>query len=230
MQPPASATPAVLFADEVVLAVAKPAGLGVAPDRYDPSRAHVRQLLEPEWGRLWLVHRLDREASGALVLARSAAAHRELCRQFEAREVRKTYVALVAGRPAWEERRLDAPLRPDGDRRHRTVVDPERGKESLTEVRVVERFARHALMGAHPATGRAHQIRAHLAWAGHPILADPLYGGPAALEAAAGIMARLALHAARLEVRHPATAAPLAIEAPLADDLAAAVVELRDRR
>ena len=222
----ASVEPAVLFSDDEVLAIAKPSGLATVPDRYDTARAHVRAMLEPRWGRVWLVHRLDRDASGVLVLARTAAAHRELNRQFEAREVDKTYLALVAGRPEWGERRIDAPLRPSGDRRHRTVVDPARGKESVTEVRVLESFTRHALIEARPATGRAHQIRAHLAWAGHPILADPLYGGPPAIEAAEGIIARLALHAVRLELRHPATGAPLVVEAPIADDFAAALATL----
>ena len=179
-----------------MLVVDKPAGLHTLPDGYDPSLPHVRGLLEPEYGRLWIVHRLDRETSGVLVLARSAEAHRALNTQFEQHLVHKTYHARVAGIPAWQETSVRLPLRSNAGHRHRTVVDEQRGKPAVTHLRVLERFEAGALVEASPETGRTHQIRAHLAALGHPIVGDELYGGGVSL---AGVF----LHARRLEVTHP---------------------------
>jgi RluA family pseudouridine synthase len=186
----------VIFCDEALLVVDKPAGLHSLPDGYDPSLPHVRGLLEPEYGRLWMVHRLDRETSGVLVLARSAEAHRALNTQFEQHLVRKVYHARVVGLPQWQETTVRLPLRPNAGHRHRTIVDAQRGKPAVTHLRVLERFEAGALVEASPETGRTHQIRAHLAALGHPIVGDALYGG--------GVSpAGLFLHARSLQVTHP---------------------------
>ena len=168
----------VLYLDNHLLVVAKPAGLPTLVDGYHPEAPYLVGVLKATYGRLWVVHRLDRETSGVIVFARTAAAHRPLNTQFEQRQALKPYHALVQGLPAWDSQNIHLPLRPDGDRRHRTVVDPQHGKPAETGLRVLERFDRCALLQAVPHTGRTHQIRAHLAALGHPIAADPLYGGP----------------------------------------------------
>jgi tRNA pseudouridine32 synthase/23S rRNA pseudouridine746 synthase len=215
-------TPGILWADAALLVIDKPAGLRSLPDGYDPALPYVRRLLEPQYGRLWMVHRLDKETSGVLVLARSAAAHRSLNTQFEQHQVRKWYHALAAGGPQWEATTVDLPLRPDGDRRHRSVVDPQHGKPAVTHLRLLERFPQAALVEAQPETGRAHQIRAHLAAVGLPILADRLYGGPPL----PGLDA-LALHAYALALVHPESGQEMRFEAPYPPAFQAAITWLR---
>lgn len=242
----------VIWIDEALLAINKPAGLPTLPDGYDPEAPHVRSLLEPEYGRLWIVHRLDKDTSGVLVLARSAQAHRSLNMQFDAHQTHKVYHALVVGDPAWERTSAEMPLRPDGDRRHRTVVDLERGKPALTELRLLERFGEYSLVETSPRTGRTHQIRAHLAALGFPLAGDMLYGKSRGIfstelepgyqcgsaggraggraEGKAGeraLIQRPALHAWSLEVRHPLRDETLRFEAPYPEDFAAALRQLR---
>jgi len=213
----------VLAVDGDFLVINKPPGLPTLPDGYDPTRPHVRSVLEPEFGRVWIVHRLDRQTSGVLLVARSASVHRALNLQFDAHLPQKIYHALVMGCPTWESQEVDQPLKPDGDRRHRTVISLQ-GKPALTHLSVLQRFAAHALLEAAPHTGRTHQIRAHLAFCGLPIAADSLYGGGESLPP---FLARMGLHAHALSSQHPATGQPLRCEAPYPDDLAAALEGLR---
>ena len=215
--------PDVLYQDEYLLAVNKPAGLPTLPDGYDRTAPHMRSVLEPAFGRLWIVHRLDRVTSGVLLLARSAEAHRALNRLFDAHQVIKVYHALIRGEPPWAGRRLDWPLRPDGDRRHRTVIDARRGRPAVTQIRVLERLGCAALIEARPETGRTHQIRAHLACAGFPLLGDELYGPGGSI----GLVQRAALHALSIEFVHPLTSQPIAIAAPYPEDFLAALAALR---
>ncbi|MBN1935134.1 MAG: RluA family pseudouridine synthase [Anaerolineae bacterium] len=213
----------VLYADEALLAINKPSGLRALPDGYDPSLAHLRSVLEPEWGRLWIVHRLDKETSGVVILARTAEAHRALNDAFAGREITKVYHTLVVGEPAWETQTVDLPLLVDGDRRHRTVVDAKRGKLSSTELCVLERFAGYALVEARPRTGRTHQIRAHLAALGLPIVADTLYGE----RGTSGPLGRLGLHARSIVIEHPSTAISMEFVASYWPDMDAALSRLR---
>jgi len=228
----------VLWVDAAVLAINKPAGLPTLPDGYDREAAHVRSLLEPLYGRLWIVHRLDRETSGALVLGRSSRAHRDLNMQFDAHRVNKVYHALVVGEPPWESTTVDLALRPDAD--HRTRVDNEHGKPARTELRVLERFGMYSLVQATPLSGRTHQIRAHLSALGFPLLGDRLYGASKGLFLSdlqpgfhdqstddPALIGRVGLHSWRLELGHPISGESLCFEAPYPEDFTGALQQLR---
>lgn len=230
----------IVYIDRSLLAVNKPAGLPTLPDGYNPQQLHLKSVLEPEYGRLWIIHRLDRETSGLVLLARTPNAHRSLNTQFEQRQVIKCYHALVCGSPDWQQKIIQLPLRVNGDRRHRTIIDPCQGKPAETEVNVLERFEEYAWVEASPHTGRTHQIRAHLAAINLPILGDTLYGGCPALylsmlkpEFTAGIKAecplihRSALHAFSLDIIHPDSGQAQHLEAPAPKDLNAALRMLR---
>jgi tRNA pseudouridine32 synthase/23S rRNA pseudouridine746 synthase len=222
----------VLWSDDTLLAVNKPAGLLVIRGGFDDS-PYLTHMLEPAFGRVWVVHRLDRQTSGVLLFARTAEAHRSLNTQFQEHTTAKVYHALVNGDPPWQERAVEFPLRRDGDRRHRTVVDPGGGKPSLTHLRVLERFGRYGLVEAIPKTGRTHQIRAHLAALGLPVVADALYRGgqrfclsdiaPDAGQNSSAhqpLIERVALHAHSLTIVHPTTRETASFEAPYAADFA----------
>ncbi len=230
----------VLWADDSILVINKPEGLLSLPDGYDPDIPHVAALLEPAYGPIWIVHRLDKETSGVMALARSAAAHRSLNTQFETHQISKTYHALVNGTPDWEQRTVRLAPTPDGDRRHRTRIDPRFGKASLTNLRLLERFNAYALIEATPETGRTHQIRAHLAAVGYPITGDQLYGDGIGIflskvkpdyhsrgKPEKAILDRLALHARALEFTHPVSGETVKFEAPYPEDLEKALQLLR---
>ena len=217
----------ILFCDDFLLVINKPPGISTLPDGYDPSLPHIKSLLEQEYGRLWIVHRLDKETSGILLLARSSEAHRSLNSQFENRLVRKIYHALVRGVPEWHEKIIDLPLRPNGDRQHRTVVDFQAGKLAITQFKRLEKFDHYCLLEAVPKTGRTHQIRAHLAAIGLFIIGDRLYRQrpgqrpenedlPAspAQDKLADLMDGMALHAVSLDFNHPLTGERMSFEAP----------------
>lgn len=203
----------LLYQDSCLLAVNKPAGLPTLVDGYHPDAPYLTALLMQRFAPLWVVHRLDRETSGVILFALSAEAHRSLNTQFEQRRTLKTYHALVEGSPDWVERSIDLALRPNGDRKHRTVVDSRRGKPAQTDLRVLRRFACRALVEAVPRTGRTHQIRAHLAAVGAPIIGDRLYGAAGSVGETASadsvLIERMALHAAAIVVTHPEDGRPL---------------------
>lgn len=164
-----------------------------------------------------MVHRLDRDTSGIMLLARTAPAHQELNRQFREREVKKAYHALVCGCPPWQEFLAEFPLRVNADRRHRTRVNFDHGQPAATEFQVLSSCAQAALLEARPKTGYTHQIRSHLAFCGFPIMADPLYTyqnqppDP-------GWMPRLALHARQITFVHPISGQLCTFTAPCPAD------------
>ena len=199
----------VLYADPWLLALLKPSGLlsqpGLGPELADSliSRAQER------WPEVRLVHRLDRDTSGLILLARDATTHRALSAAFAERRVRKTYLAMVQGLPADRGGIIDQPLARIATRPPRYGVVPLEcgGKSAFTRWRVLRRFVGSSLLLLQPRTGRSHQLRVHLAAIGHPVLGDPLYGDTLYGEPAAA--PRLQLHAAGLQLLHPATGKPL---------------------
>jgi tRNA pseudouridine32 synthase/23S rRNA pseudouridine746 synthase len=202
----------VLFADAALIAVDKPHGLLSVPGRDPANRDCVPARLLAEYGPLRIVHRLDLDTSGVMVLARSADAHRHLNRQFEQRTVAKYYEALVWGLPERDAGEIDLPLCVDWPNRPKKKVDYVDGKQALTRYRVLARdaAANCARLELAPVTGRSHQLRVHLAAIGHPILGCPFYAHPAARAAAA----RLTLHARRLELTHPLSGEALVFTVP----------------
>jgi RluA family pseudouridine synthase len=221
-------TLAVLLADAHLAAVAKPPGRIVVPGRGAPERT-VREEAEALLGPLWVVHRLDRGTSGVLLLARSAGVHRSLCALFESHEVSKRYLAIVRGEVK-VDLRIDAPVAPGRKGRMRAGEGLPGARPSTTFVRPVLSFGAVAtLVEAYPASGRTHQVRVHLAHAGHPLIVDPDYGQPAPWRAPGGsaTMVRTPLHAASLEFLHPVSGEPVRIEAPIPADIQAALEALQ---
>ena len=230
----------VLFCDDALLVVNKPAGLSTLPDGYNATLPHIKSVLEQQAGPLWIVHRLDKETSGVLILARSAEAHRSLNTQFEKHQVSKIYHALVVGNPEWQDKTVSQPLRPNGDRQHRTVIDPQGGKPAITHLKVLQRLGRYSLVEAILETGRTHQIRAHLYALGLSILGDKLYGKRSILrdgqkvhqsyhenDPLIGLAESMGLHAISLELDHPLTGERMKFTAPYPDEFMAVLEQLR---
>jgi 23S rRNA pseudouridine1911/1915/1917 synthase len=229
----------VVFEDEHLLVVAKPPGLVVHPGAGNPDRTLQNALLahDPALAslpRAGLVHRLDKDTSGLLVVARSLEAHTALVRALEAREIHREYEAIVHGVMTGGGT-VDAPLgRHATDRLRMTVRED--GRPAVTHYRLLQRFRAHTHVRVVLETGRTHQIRVHLAHAGYPIVGDPVYGRRLAipkgatprLAEALGGFRRQALHAARLEFEHPALGRALAFEAPLPADFAVLLAALRE--
>jgi len=188
--------PPILHQDEDLLAVDKPEGLASIPGR-GPDKDCLAARLGRHFGKLLVVHRLDAEVSGVILLARNAAAHRALNDQFAAREVRKEYCAVVHGAVNPDRGRIDLPIRIFGS--GRMGVDRARGKPSVTEFAVAERLPRFTRVTAWPLTGRRHQIRVHFYALGYPIAGDRRYGE----KAAQSPFSRLMLHAVSVSFRHP---------------------------
>ena len=217
----------VLFEDEAVIGINKRSGMVVHAGAGNHSGTLVNALLHRFEAlsaaggdlRPGIVHRLDKETSGVLVVARTDAAHRHLAEQFQSRTVEKIYLALVHGVVGADTGTVDKPITRDPVRRTRMTCKLETGRHALTYWTVLRRFTKHTLLEVKIGTGRTHQIRVHLSSLGHPIVGDPLYGAPVS-KILAG---RFFLHAARLVFRSPASGELVTLEAPLPPELVAII-------
>jgi 23S rRNA pseudouridine1911/1915/1917 synthase len=220
----------VRYSDPHLLVVDKPAGIAVHPGAGRQHGTLVHALLEAgiaggeEASRPGVVHRLDRDTSGLLVLACDAETHRLLARLVRRRELTREYLALVRGRPRSRAGRIEAPIGRDRGDRTRMSLDTERPRDAVTHFEVSELLPAHALLRVRLETGRTHQIRVHLDAIGLPVSGDPVYGLPGDLG-----LSRQFLHAARLAFRHPVTGEDVDVESPLPPDLAAALGKARDQ-
>jgi 23S rRNA pseudouridine1911/1915/1917 synthase len=212
----------IAYEDEHLLVVDKAAGVVV-----HPAKGHredtLSQLLaasaaggDPE--RAGIVHRLDRDTSGLLVVARSEQAHAALQKALSRREIEREYIALVQGRPPARSGTIEAPIGRDARVRTRMAVGGAHAREARTHFRLDRALAEHSLLRLTLDTGRTHQIRVHLRAIGHPIAGDPEYGAPGALG-----LARQFLHATRLAFAHPLGGQPIEVRSPLPADLRAAL-------
>lgn len=232
----------VIFEDPSILVVNKPAGALTIRDGYFPDKPYLVRQLTLQFGPLWTVHRLDKETSGVLIFARSAEAHKRLNTQFEVRSTTKRYHLLAYGDINWQLQEVDLPLKVDGDRRHRTIVDADNGKTAHTRFQVLESLNLSVcLLEARPKTGYTHQIRAHTSAIGLQIINDHLY--KAQLNITANVdgrnlpshsftflpINRIALHAYSLQITHPVTNEPVIFTAPYPKDFLESLLILRNQ-
>jgi 23S rRNA pseudouridine1911/1915/1917 synthase len=229
----------VLYEDEHVIVINKPAGLVVHPGAGNPAGTLVNALLHRDpslntLARAGIVHRLDKDTSGVMVVARTLPAHTALIEQLSSRQVHRQYLAVVVGALV-SGGTANAPIDRHPRDRIRMAVR-EDGRDAVTHFRLRERFRAHTLLECRLETGRTHQIRVHMAHLKHPIVGDPLYGGPLKLPRGAtdDLIATLrgfkrqALHAETLEFAHPVTGEPVRCSAPVPDDLKQLVRALHD--
>jgi RluA family pseudouridine synthase len=215
----------VIFMDEDILVINKPTGILSIKDGYDPSIPHLQGLLEPQFGPLWIVHRLDKETSGIIILARQAIAHRILNESFRNRTIEKKYHALITPVPTWQSLKIEYPLKPDADRKHRTRVDHDQGKPANSKCQLLKRFSLGALIEIEIYTGITHQIRAHLRAHQFAIFGDKLYNSGLPVQPIS--FARTMLHARFLSLTHPITKERLMLTAPYPTDFRDAYTKLR---
>ena len=214
----------VIYVDENVIVVNKPAGMVVHPGAGNAQDTLVNAILHrwPEIARVGeaerpgIVHRLDKETSGVLILARNETAYNWLVRQFKSRKTKKTYQAQVDGHPPTPTGRIEAAIgRDEKNRQRMAVVYGDKGKNAVTEYNTLERYANHTLLEVLPMTGRTHQIRVHLAFIGCPVTGDRIYGRR---KKSLDIL-RFFLHAHMLTIKLPGEEEPTEFMAPLATDL-----------
>lgn len=237
----------VLYEDDDLIILNKPCDLIVHPARGNKhgtlvnALAHYSEHLSSGLGefRPGIVHRLDRNTTGVMVVTKHDVAQWKIAKQFELRQVEKSYLAIVHGTPELTADRIDAPLGVHPKFREKYAVRPETGKDAVTFYEVIEAFRGFSLIHCRPRTGRTHQIRVHLAHLKHPVVADDMYGGKlvypwqlADLEPAVEepVLGRCALHAWTLEFTHPTTEQRVKFEAPLPDDMQQLLTLLRKHR
>jgi 23S rRNA pseudouridine1911/1915/1917 synthase len=225
----------VIFENDDVLVINKPAGMVVHPAVGHESGTLVNAALAhaPEMEgiggehRPGIVHRLDKDTSGVILLAKNDVAMNHLQEQFRERTTKKVYLALVDGKPATPEGRIDAAIgRDNRNRKRMAVVSPNRGRESITEYKSLEEFEHHILLECYPQTGRTHQIRVHLAFIKCPIVGDTIYGR----KKISIKLKRHFLHAHQLTISLPGEDSPRTFEAPLPNNLHNILEQMRQRK
>ena len=241
----------VLYEDDHLVAVNKPAGLRVIPDSFNAALPNLLTMLESRYRKalgqegqqLWVVHRIDMHTSGVVIFARTPEMHRHLNQMFEHGEVQKTYWAVVRGHVQPREGRIDFPMAPHPSR-SRMMIISEKGKPARTDYRVLEEFEHFTLVEVYPRTGRTHQIRVHFQAIGNPLAIDPIYAKTLSIdisnlkrdvvrkrhsldETPPALMQRLTLHALRLSFTHPFTGRSFEVEAALPKDFRALLSALR---
>lgn len=227
--------PSILAVDEELIVINKPPKFLSVPDRFDPNLLNLKHYFKQKYGLLWPVHRLDKDTSGIIVMARNATAHRELSGQFAAHTPRKTYFAIVEGCPSQQSGRISYALAEDVRKPGRMVVS-NKGMSAETTFEVIEQFQHFALLRLNLLTGRTHQIRVHLQAIGHPIVGDPFYGVREAFylsslkkrkyqlgknETERPLLNRTALHAGGLVFTHPSTKEEMSYQADWPKDMRA---------
>jgi 23S rRNA pseudouridine1911/1915/1917 synthase len=233
----------VLHQDEDIVVVDKPAGLVVHPAAGHRDQTLVNALLfhirdlSGVGGELrpGIVHRLDKETSGVMVIAKNDDAHRKLTAAWNTDAIRKEYIAIVYGTPRQTKGTIDLPIGRDPRNRKRMAV-VKSGRQAITDYEVIEQLRGVSVVRCRLRTGRTHQIRVHLKHLGHPVVGDPVYSGPQwrgipdkIIQHALALMKRQALHAARLTIPHPRTGQPMTFQAELPADMRALISSLRER-
>lgn len=231
----------LLYEDQALVIVNKPANFLSIPDRYNESKPNLLSFLNHKFGKVYTVHRLDKETSGILCFAKNEAAHKNLSKQFQERTVEKIYYALVEGIILPTKGKIDQPIAPNPARPGKMMVS-NKGKRSLTTYQVIEQFQSCALIEVRIKTGRTHQIRVHFEAIGYPLVIDAMYGNRSEFllseikqkkyklgknQEEKPLMSRTTLHAYRLELDHPTTQKRLIVEAPLPKDFTAVVKQLQ---
>ena len=195
----------ILYVDDDIIMANKPSGMLSVPGRGETRQACLISHIQTRYPEALIVHRLDMDTSGLMVLARSKESHRHLSRQFQERQTQKSYQAMCSGIPSQQQGKICLPMRCDWERRPLQMIDFKQGKSAETQWRVIEQYKETFLVELTPITGRSHQLRLHMKSLGHPILGDNLYADTISLN----LTPRLMLHAQQLGFTHPTTLQPM---------------------
>jgi 23S rRNA pseudouridine955/2504/2580 synthase/23S rRNA pseudouridine1911/1915/1917 synthase len=235
----------IIFEDQNILVINKPAGLPVIPDRWDENRPNLLQIFNLKYQEIsksksvkfWVVHRIDSDTSGLVLFAKNTSMHRKLSLAFENKQVEKTYLAIVKGSPPKSNGRIEFAL--SVPKKGRVSIDPN-GKPAVTTYKILERFNKFSLVEVYPETGRTHQIRVHLKAIGHALAVDPIYSGFSRLgiehlkrvrslrkEQPVSLISRVSLHAYKLEVSSGDFPEEYRFMAAIPKDMMAALKALR---
>ncbi len=207
----------IIFEDNSIVAINKPSGLLTIPDGYHPEYVNLKKELDAIYGQVWTVHRLDKETSGVIVFALTAAAHRNLNLQFTNHTISKEYLAITHNYPNWKKFDLETSITINGDRKHRTIISST-GKVSKSSFTLTNKdlASRISTIKIHPSTGYTHQIRCHLSHLGLPIVGDILYSKHLSehQKSINKYFGRMMLHANSIKFIHPLSDALIEIKAP----------------